>query len=768
MRVMFSHDLLTEEARKAGWQRPLSRYALVTLAIFLWVAGVNLSKPGSSSAMAQGLKVTHIEVAQVIQDPDNSVKLVARKKNTLARVYLTPDEPGSSPDSSVTLSARLRVVSADGQTFLLDPDKPITINPSRQIPLVDMHNSIDATLNYFLPPEATVAGVATLSLQELQNTGVGASYICSNCPTFNVKATFIDVPTLHVRVLGFSYIFVEEGSMALTPVKPTELDYKMIESWLERTYPTPKVELTSTELPLGMRVSPNSFPCWDALSTVDYARSIELNSNPSRTLQRTHYYGLLKDANGRNFVPGCSPVSDFPNPGVVGAGPTGQPSAKSLSLWKKDGASDTYVTYGDYQMGHELGHSLGRRHPGKCPDRSEDIDLDTYKPIYDNINDPGGMIIGYDFGYDLSRYNPTLKRGLRLIPGNTYKDIMTYCDFVWISKYTYENILDRLVAEGQIYPDEAVSSSVTGNSSSENNASGSLVRQATVVAAQSLRMAARSSATDAVAVASPTPAASDTPSANIEKPKETSIETENTQAQEQQKDAEFLRRVELGDFLKVSGTVNLTERSGKFLAPLRVRRVESRSKAITIKPEGPSLKIQYLNKNGDTLGLYYLPLQRVTSEDKYGKLALVQGVIPVVPEINTLNFILVGGEGEDAAKETLLVSRKTNDSVPKVEELEVIQTQGGPGTTDTSKLPFDVRWSGSDRGRDEVHYIIEYSKDEGKTWITYAPYYIGTSIFLYPNITPDDGEVREVKVRVTAIDGFNKSGSKEFTYKIKK
>jgi hypothetical protein len=34
------------------------------------------------------------------------------------------------------------------------------------------------------------------------------------------------------------------------------------------------------------------------------------------------------------------------------------------------------------------------------------------------------------------------------LPGQGWHDVMTYCNFQWLSPYTYRGILDRLIAEG--------------------------------------------------------------------------------------------------------------------------------------------------------------------------------------------------------------------------------------------------------------------------------------------------------------------------------
>jgi hypothetical protein len=43
---------------------------------------------------------------------------------------------------------------------------------------------------------------------------------------------------------------------------------------------------------------------------------------------------------------------------------------------------------------------------------------------------------------------PLRSRALRALPGTAWHEVMTYCNYQWLSAYTYLGIRDRLVAEG--------------------------------------------------------------------------------------------------------------------------------------------------------------------------------------------------------------------------------------------------------------------------------------------------------------------------------
>lgn len=85
---------------------------------------------------------------------------------------------------------------------------------------------------------------------------------------------------------------------------------------------------------------------------------------------------------------------------------TGQ-TRSSTCGWDNDG------TYSDRFAGYKIGHTLGRGHPIKAAD---------------SPNVGGGNILPALYSRD------------------TWTDMMSYCDFQWISNYTYQAIYDFLMA----------------------------------------------------------------------------------------------------------------------------------------------------------------------------------------------------------------------------------------------------------------------------------------------------------------------------------
>ena len=86
-----------------------------------------------------------------------------------------------------------------------------------------------------------------------------------------------------------------------------------------------------------------------------------------------------------------------------------------------------------------MAHILGRRHPGFCRDQEPD-DL-NYPFKNGQLGDENHAFVGFDVG------DAALGLPMKALPGEQWHDVMTYCDFQWISSYAYEGVRRRLLAE---------------------------------------------------------------------------------------------------------------------------------------------------------------------------------------------------------------------------------------------------------------------------------------------------------------------------------
>jgi hypothetical protein len=381
------------------------RVSLVVITFLL------LSSVGQSQVTILGT-----EVVQTIQDLKTDVPLVANKP-TLVRVY-------ASSTSSSSVNAELAITNQSTSATL--KAGPVLLTAGAGFPAV--RDDIAKSINFVLPSNWTTGSIMLTGLKvyDSQNTQL-------QCSGWNNKQVqFTTVPPLRVRVVGFSYQVPGTSTVA----EPREIDFSAINSWLQRAYPVATVLMTQTTLDASDQgLSTGDLQSCNSVNLVlSNIRGTEMNSG---TDSRTHYYGVVPDDGG--FMRGCSSgMPETPDASFVASGPSGTPSA-SFAAW------DTEGTYAGWYAGHEVAHTFGRHHPprptlpGFC---GASIPDDATFPDGWNMYLSGAspdQYVGLDFG--VSGTNPIA------LPGTLWTDIMTYCDYVWPSAYTYQGILARLQSE---------------------------------------------------------------------------------------------------------------------------------------------------------------------------------------------------------------------------------------------------------------------------------------------------------------------------------
>lgn len=362
------------------------------------------------------LRLEAIEVTQAIQDLDHSVPLVANKA-TIVRVYL------SSPGGSIPIGVRGEIAvrrngAAPAQRIVSVNDAAIAPLPAAGVRA--LREDLARSLNFRLPAAAVAAGQLTVELVALTSTQ-GATVPFA--PATGRPVIFRETAPLRVKLIGLRY----SAGDAPTAHEPTELDFQLTLSWLRRAYPVSEVLYTRVVLD-----SPDAWPftCNEANAFLAEVRRQDLSAGGDA---RTHYFGLVSDAAG--FMRGCaSDVPDHPAPDTVASGPAGAADWN----WDFDGS------YADWYTGHEIGHTFGRAHPGFCEGNSSD---DPAFPFADGqLCDADGAFVGFDIG------DETLGLPMAVLPGQTWHDVMTYCERQWLCAYTYSGIRDRLMTEDTQFP----------------------------------------------------------------------------------------------------------------------------------------------------------------------------------------------------------------------------------------------------------------------------------------------------------------------------
>jgi hypothetical protein len=376
---------------------------------------------------AAGLPVLGIEVTQAVQDLHNSVTLVAGK-TTVVRVYLD----ASFLANSQSISGELAWRRGDRAEAYLPALNQVRLRSDRQPTLIKQRHNLDASLNFLLPADAIAEGSLTLRLNRLYVPGGDDVPIADVSP---VTVDFLTMPPLILRLIGLRYRVGASGAF----VAPNAVHIAYFRSYLARTYPVAEVTWTymlvdadfaapfNNDAPLG--------PITAALANAQLAalrsREVSAGFDP-----RTHYYGLVDDNGGRDFMRGLSfSVPDQPRPDTVASGPAGVPTGGYMG--------DLDISYADWYGAHELGHTFGRAHPG-FPTGDQDASDPDFPYPNGQISTDDDRYVGFDVGFT------ALNLPMQALPGRIYHDVMTYGEKQWLSAHTYEGIRLRLFAEAAL------------------------------------------------------------------------------------------------------------------------------------------------------------------------------------------------------------------------------------------------------------------------------------------------------------------------------
>ncbi|CAN7769763.1 hypothetical protein LJR245_007474 [Rhizobium leguminosarum] len=376
------------------------------------------------------LNILGFEATQAIQNMTHDVRLIAGKV-TVLRVYVEP--------RGLSSNMRVRgeiVVSASPEApgNYITSSNEVMLRSSGHPSLAQQRRDATLSLNFIVP--SPPMGPMTIRLKRVTPVGGGEDFPVSTAGN-ELQISFVSAPTLRIRTLGFRYIDPTKKPPAKFAPDATHFDH--LRSYLTRAYPVSGVDWSQAVVdapanfvpPFSGPQLPNGLdPLWYALLGILHQhlltlRQADMNSGWD---PRTHYYGFVSDHAG--FFRGAAnnvPITAAPN--TVAVGPCGKAGA---GYWDDDGS------YGDWYGAHELAHTFGRMHPGFC-DQSSD---DPHFPHADGtISDAAEDCVGFDVG------DPSLNLPMRACPHEKWKDFMTYCDWQWVSKYTYDGLFDRLTAE---------------------------------------------------------------------------------------------------------------------------------------------------------------------------------------------------------------------------------------------------------------------------------------------------------------------------------
>jgi len=333
-----------------------------------------------------------------VQDLNNSVRLV-KNKRTFVRFHV------HSATNATYLTYALLKVQRGGNTVWLAPlngfinvrpaPNRATLNDSFLFELPNGYKEGNVTLTGYLNPETNWRA----------RNPVETTYADNDLQT---AVAFEAVPPVNVVAYRLGY------TVGGKTYYPGGWEVDQMASWIRSAYPLSTLNLWKRSAywgqgaaAQGTLVTPN---CTQVNNYLFIKKVWDLVTFQGIPLG-ARYYGMVADGGG--FMRGCA--SNIP--GWVSSGPTGP----GTFGWDFDGS------YGDWYGAHELAHDWSRGHANFC-----------------------GAVGGPAYPYPNGRISPALNgnqalygldiRSLAIYPP-TWRDVMTYCQNLWVSDFTYHGLM---------------------------------------------------------------------------------------------------------------------------------------------------------------------------------------------------------------------------------------------------------------------------------------------------------------------------------------
>ncbi|NOQ65580.1 MAG: hypothetical protein GQ582_13800 [Methyloprofundus sp.] len=385
-------------------------------------------EPNENLLQASGiteLSILGIELTQSIQSMNHDVSIVEGKP-ALVRVYIDQ----RTIMTSINVTGEIRWYSDAGEHFVV-PINIVNIDSTTPKDLESQRDELSAALNFILPPEALQEGLLVIALDRLRIVGEGEVAINGNT---QLRLTVEKAPPLRIRVIGFRYT---DGNQSFTP---DAVHFAFFKSYLLRSFPTNNIDWSQIVVDGNFQAPFDDITASRVHAHLAAMRSREISAGVD---PRTHYYGIVSDANGRYFLRGkAADIPGIPSPDIVACGPVGEPNGGF--------GGDTDVSYADWYGAHELCHTYGRYHPGFPPydpvtERGQDASDANFPYPEGNLSSDALEHVGFDIG------DNNLNLPMKILPRQLHHDVMTYKEKQWLSAYTYQAILERLRQEDELF-----------------------------------------------------------------------------------------------------------------------------------------------------------------------------------------------------------------------------------------------------------------------------------------------------------------------------
>jgi len=375
--IAFVVMLLCGASAGLWYGQPLQAAPQLEQNIVVYIPVVHVRPP----VAAGDLEIVHMGLYQSVQNPANSVTLIAHKP-ALLRVY------AQASAAAVGTMAQVTVDAYRANQYL----GSLTVGPQAVTgqALVD---DLDSTFNFELPTE-WLEGQVTLRAIVDQADVIAESNEVNNVreSTFNFRA----VPALELTIVPIQYTDTVSGITFSQP------GHDPISDWLLSAFPISDINVTIHE-PFSFTGDLRRGEEWNKLlGQLTQLWTVEVGPGSSHI-----YFGLVP-----NSAPGGE--SWFVG-GVSGLGWNGLRVSLGLDVGEATGET----------AGHEIGHNFNRSH-APCGNPGG---------VDPNFPYPNAVIGVY--GVDTSEET--------LLDPNLTHDMMSYCGPEWVSDYTYEGLFQDQV-----------------------------------------------------------------------------------------------------------------------------------------------------------------------------------------------------------------------------------------------------------------------------------------------------------------------------------
>ena len=387
--------------------------------------------------MDDELVVANIEVTQAIQNLNNDAKIIKGKK-TYARIYF--DLVNSNIVGEYKITGKLKC-SQNGKYFedTFDSQNTISIKNIGIENLKKKRLSWNSSLNFDISAvlksidvECDLELELSVIEQEVSNTVLnkGKFYVKNNIFKIENK-NLVGSPYLYCTALVFRYW----DSVDQRYIEPEPAKVDLIRQYIASAFPVAEgnlkwntINVSATEDFRALNRVPEYREDLDEVASkelVDLLLQTILHRNQDLNVEgrdiRTLYLGVFDDPSGR--LGGAAIDSpEFSAHNIVGV---------------------TVIDNNGETGAHELAHMLGRKHPG-VPDRQRFGPQIGQRKEDESKEVPKSGFLSEKFGGYLGLHCDPRSSEPKVYEHNLWFDLMTYRFPQWVSKYTYEGLLDRL------------------------------------------------------------------------------------------------------------------------------------------------------------------------------------------------------------------------------------------------------------------------------------------------------------------------------------